>query len=102
MNDFSEKRDFPRMALDSLLDYLPAGESDLRQGRLRNLSARGVLFLTAEELQPDQQLKIMVTPVNTITPPMSAQARVLRCDEVAPEDGDERSWLVACALDRID
>ncbi len=102
MSDFSEKRAFPRMALDSVLDYLPEGESDQRQGRLRNLSARGMLFITTEALQPEQKLKVVVTPVNTITPPMSAEARVLRCDEVAAEGGDERSWLVACALDHID
>ena len=100
MSEYTEKRDFHRMSLDSALDYQREGDSERKQGRVRNLSARGMLFVAPEELQPEQRLTLVLTPVNAITPPMSARARVLRCDAVE-EDG-ERRWLIACALEQVD
>lgn len=102
MGDFDEKRDFHRMSLDCALDYQLAGAGDSRQGRVRNLSARGMLFIAPEELEPGQKLKLVLTPVNTITPPMSAHARVLRCDEVVEVGDSGRNWLVACEIEQID
>jgi len=102
MSEFSEKRDFLRMSLDSTLDYRLEGGGDQKQGRVRNLSARGMLFVAAEAMEPGQELKVVLTPPNPITPPMSANARVLRCDEVEAEQGDERSWLIACEIEQID
>ncbi len=101
-DDFSEKRDFHRMSLDSALDYQLEGSAEQRQGRVRNLSARGMLFVAGESLSPGQKLKVVLTPPNPITPPMSANARVLRCDEVEAENGEQRSWLVACEIEQID
>ncbi len=102
MSEFSEKRDFHRMSLDCALDYQLEGSSESRRGQVRNLSARGMLFIAPQALDPDQRLKVVLTPVNTITPPMTANARVLRCDEVEAEGDDERSWLVACEIEQID
>ncbi len=102
MSDFSEKRDFVRMSLDSALDYQLEGGAEQRQGRVRNLSARGMLFVAGEAMEPGQKLKVVLTPPNPITPPMSASARVLRCDSIEAEEGDENSWLVACEIEQID
>ncbi len=102
MSDYSEKRDFHRMPLDCELEYQLEGDSENHRGQVRNLSARGLLFSAPQQLATDQRLKVVLTPVNTITPPMSADARVLRCDEVEAESDGERSWLVACEIEQID
>ncbi len=102
MIEYSEKRDFLRMPLDCELDYQLEGDSERHRGQVRNLSAGGLLFVAPQELATDQRLLVTLTPVNTITPPMSANARVLRCDEVETESDGERSWLIACEIEQID
>ncbi len=79
--DFSEKRDFQRMVLDCSMEYWLGDETDSSQGKVINLSAKGVLFEASKEVQPGDNIKITLTPVNDITPPMSADTLVTRCDK---------------------
>ena len=79
--DYSEKRDFQRMALDCSLEYNLESEPKAYQGIVINLSAKGVLFIAEEAIEAGVNVNIKLTPVNDITPPMSAQAVVARCDK---------------------
>ena len=81
MSDYSEKRDFQRMALDCSLEYSISAEDKTYQGKIQNLSAKGVLFLGDKSIALGVQIQITVSPVNDITPPMVADVRVTRCDK---------------------
>lgn len=86
MTEYAEKRDFQRMTLDSTLEYQIHNEEKFFQGRIKNLSANGVLFVTNHSIPLGIKIQIKVTPDNDITPPMVADIKVLRCDKHA--DGD--------------
>ncbi len=86
MNDYSEKRDFQRMVLDCSLEYRISAEDKIYQGKIQNLSAKGVLFQGDQSIALGVQIQITVSPVHDITPPMVADVRVTRCDK--REDGN--------------
>jgi hypothetical protein len=96
MMDYAEKRDFQRMALDCSLEYQLVDNETVHQGKVVNLSAKGVLFIAEQALSKGDSVKIKLTPVNTITPPMSANATVARCDKQA-----EKEYEVACEIVQI-
>ena len=81
MAEYAEKRDFQRMSLDSSLEYQVLSEDRLYQGNIKNLSATGVLFVTDHSVPLGVNLRIKLSPENNITPPMSAQVKVTRCDK---------------------
>lgn len=86
MTDYSEKRDFQRMSLDSLLEYQMFNEKEVYQAKVMNLSATGLFFITTQSIPLGVQLNIKITPEKNVTPPMSAEVRVTRCDKHS--DGD--------------
>jgi hypothetical protein len=81
MTDYSEKRDFQRMALDCSLEYTTADDGKTYQGKVQNLSAKGILFQGDKEIALGVQIRITVSPVHDITPPMVADVSVTRCDK---------------------
>jgi PilZ domain len=96
MFDYSEKRDFLRMTVDCPGRYRAPGADQVRPAVVRNLSATGVLLLTEEPVAADAELALEIMPGKTITPPLAAFVKVLRCD--AGEDG---RYTLACAMMRI-
>ncbi len=86
MMDFSEKRDFQRMALDCVMEYQLDKDSETFQGKVINLSAKGILFVTSEAVEVGASVQIKLTPVHDITPPMSADTLVARCDKQSEGD----------------
>jgi c-di-GMP-binding flagellar brake protein YcgR len=96
MVDYSEKRDFLRMDMDCSLDYKVEGENESYQGQMKNLSASGIQFTCGHGMPPGSQIHVTLTPLNDITPPMSADVTVARCD---PESGS--GFLVAGQITRI-
>ncbi len=96
MVDYSEKRNFQRMTLDCSLEYQHADDDQFRCGTVKNLSATGVMFVAAESISVGSQLKIKLTPENTITPPMNADVVVSRCDPY-----DDSQYLLAGEITQI-
>lgn len=84
------------MALDCSLEYQKFDDGNKYQGRVKDLSATGVSFLIDERMPLGVSLHIKLTPVNDITPPMSAEVRITRCDKHL--DGD---YHVAGEITRI-
>ncbi|MES9944861.1 MAG: PilZ domain-containing protein [Candidatus Thiodiazotropha sp.] len=96
MNDFIEKRDFYRMAVDGEVRYRIDGESQLSAATIKNLSNSGLLMAADREIAPGAKITIAIVPGHTITPPLLAEASVIRSD--ATDDGH---YHVACTIDRI-
>jgi hypothetical protein len=96
MNPYAEKRNFLRMSVDCPARYRVAGSDSLSAGIVKNLSSSGMLILSEQEMDPGTQLAIEIMPGKTITPPLSAEARVVR--SLPTETGD---YNIACSFDRI-
>ncbi len=97
MQDYQEKRDYPRMAIECPARFqLDGGEGGA--ATVKNLSGGGLLAWIDRDVAPGAPLRMHVKPVNDITPPMTADVQVLRCSPV----GDSRgSFAVACQIRRI-
>jgi hypothetical protein len=96
MNDFSEKRSFPRMGIECPAQYLLQDTTDVVEGRVKNLSAAGLLLLTSHEINPGTRLSIHIVPTQPITPPFSANLTVVRSSA-----SGEGEFEVACSIERI-
>lgn len=98
MQDYSEKRDFYRMALDCEARFRIVG-SDLVQGAIiKDLSAAGVQLRTTEEVLPGTMLNLAIQPVKAITPPLYAVVTVIRCSPAEDADG---GYSVACGIEKM-
>jgi len=49
--DFSEQRNFHRMALNCVMGYQQEKNEQIHQGKVINLSATGILFGTSDYLE---------------------------------------------------
>jgi hypothetical protein len=78
MNNFAEKRDFLRMAIDCLLSFSRKGDKQSFKGHVVNLSSKGILFTSVTEFEEGDQLDIILTPTNSLTSPMQASVVVSR------------------------
>ena len=94
MTEYSEKRDFQRMTLDSTLEYQMENDSKVHHGIIRNLSAKGLLFTTADIIPLGTKVLVTLTPVNNITPPMSASVNITRCDKISDDEFDNAGTIL--------
>ncbi|MCB1791822.1 MAG: PilZ domain-containing protein [Gammaproteobacteria bacterium] len=83
MIDYSEKRDFMRMATDCPVTIRAFDATQAETAHLLDLSAGGVRFISPRALDQGERLQLMVRPLCEITPPLEAEVSVLRCDEIA-------------------
>ena len=84
------------MVLDCSMEYQLENEKEYRQGKVINLSAKGILFETSVAVKIGDHIKVKLTPVNNITPPMSANILVARCDKHS-----EKEFQVAAEIVQI-
>ena len=76
------------MVVDSPVEYRLQGETKVYHAIAKNLSSKGMMFIASDSITPGTQLQIKLTPASSITPPMQAQLKVLRCQP--RDDGDYR------------
>ncbi len=95
MIDYAEKRDFLRMPIDCELNFCESGGSKQYQGNVINLSSKGILFTSSEKFEPGASLEIVLTPSNSITPPMEATVTVSRVVD------NDVMFEIACEIDEI-
>ena len=95
MIEYAEKRDFLRMPIDCELSFSETGSSKQYQGNVINLSSKGILFTSNEKFEPGTSLEIVLTPSNSITPPMEATVRVSRVVD------NDVLFEIACEIDEI-
>ncbi len=96
MIDYSEKRDFIRMTMDSPARYRVEGAQDLQHAVVKDLSGGGVSLLTERPVAAESRVALTVIPGKSITPPLSAWIRVIRCDQAA--DG---YYTLACSIEEM-
>ncbi len=97
MQDYQEKRNYPRMAIECPASFQVVG-GEGGGAIVKNLSGGGLLLTVEQEIATGAEMKIKIKPVNDITPPMVAEVRVVRCTPVSrPQDG----YSVACQITRL-
>ena len=96
MLDYSEKRSFQRMNMGCPARFRPNGTEQVLSAVVDNLSHSGAALISETAVAPDQQMGLEVLPGKTITPPLSAMVRVLRCDP--REDGN---FNLICTIDKV-
>lgn len=95
MIDYAEKRDFLRMPIDCELTFSAAGSTRQYQGKVINLSSKGILFTSSEKFDEGDRLEIVLTPSKSITPPMEASVIVSRVNN------NEVMFEIACEIEKI-
>ena len=95
MSDYSEKRDFQRMAIDCGFSFSKRGEQQSHDGHVINLSSMGILFTSEQSFEPGSGLEIVLTPSNSLTPPMEASVTVTRVTD------NESIYELACEIEEI-
>ncbi len=96
MVDYSEKRDFQRMVVDCSFEFRLSGEQHRHHGTVRNLSAKGVSFLSEDPLAIGASISMKLTPQNDITPPLAAEVTITRC-----EPDEAGNHLIAGEITRL-
>ena len=84
LREFEEKRDFMRMLVDCEVHCRSVEHGTEYSGRVRNLSAQGLLFSTAQELAVGDRLDVVVQPRGGTSAPLEAKAEVVRVVVVEP------------------
>lgn len=78
MSTFAEKRDYLRMPIDCSFRYSVSDDHREHQGKVINLSSRGILFTSRQRLEEGALLDIVLAPSHPTTPPTHATAEVAR------------------------
>ena len=97
MQDYNEKRNYPRMSIECPASFKIV-DGDGGGAIVKNLSGGGLLMWMDRDIEAGLEMNIEIKPVSDITPPMVAQVRVLRC---SPAGGEEGSFSVACQISRL-
>ncbi len=97
--DYAEKRDFFRidMKVDCAVEFKVQGSERSEKGTVKNLSGKGLFFWADRTIAPETRLQVIMRPIQPLTPPLEAEATVLRCDPT--EDG---RFAVACQFAGIE
>lgn len=98
MQDYSEKRDFYRMAVDCAARYRVNGADTVQSATVKDLSAGGVQLRIDQELAAGATLNVEIQPGKAITPPLHAVVKVIRC---TPAEDDPRAFSIACSIERM-
>lgn len=78
MIDHGEKRGFMRMPIDCSMRFSVVGDDRDFQGKVINLSDKGILFSTRQKLEVGSLLTLVLTSSHADTPPMHATVKVIR------------------------
>jgi hypothetical protein len=95
MLEYSEKRDFPRMAVECPAQFRLEGSDKVDGAIVKDLSGGGVLLWVDQAVEAGSELSIMVMPGKNITPPLHAKLEVIRCFPLEEEEG---TYAAACSI----
>ncbi|MBW4933622.1 PilZ domain-containing protein [Marinobacter sp. F4206] len=94
MRDYSEKRDFHRMQVNSEIE-LTDGNGEVFTGICRDLSATGMQLLVHRPVAVGEELKTLLRPTGDEIPPLETVCEVLRCEP----DGD--GYLLGTTINEV-
>jgi len=98
MLEYMEQRAYPRMPVECPASFRIDGQHGTHGAVVKNLSGGGVLMWFDARMSPGTCLDIEVVPPSSITPPMHARMKVLRCTPVQEADGQ---FAVACKMEEL-
>jgi hypothetical protein len=78
MSDHPDKRDLPRIPVDSAVVYSQSGSTTIHHGRARNLSGSGILFTTPHRPEPGCLLNLHMRASPGRIPSLKAIVEVVR------------------------
>lgn len=84
MRDYSEKRDYHRMRLESEVEVTDASGTRTK-GICRDLSGSGMKVVVDRMFDKGMELNVLIPPADEQFPPFEASCTVLRCET----DGDK-------------
>ncbi len=96
--EYDEKRDSVRVEVDCPIIFRPDDNGGDEFGKVRNLSGRGMMFISARELPVESHLEVRIQPVDS-TPPLHARVRVVRVAKPRRGDGFEIGAVIQEMLD---
>ena len=108
MRNYDEKRDFIRVAVDSAISYGMLDEADEdvavetlldQKALLKNLSGRGLMFVSENEVIKESLIDIKVVPNNELTQPLHARVKVVRVMKQRHGEGYEVGGVIQSMLD---
>lgn len=99
MQDYAEKRDFYRMAVDCAARYRVAGADTVLHATVKDLSASGLQLCTDHAVESGVTLNVEIQPGKSITPPLHAVVRVIRCTPAGHDTGC--GFALACTIERM-
>ncbi|HTN35108.1 MAG TPA: PilZ domain-containing protein [Marinobacter sp.] len=94
MKDYSEKRDFHRMQVDSEIE-ITNSKGDVFSGICKDLSATGMQIFVKQPVAVGQELVAVLKGTGDQIPPLETVCEVLRCDE----DGD--GYLLGTVINEV-
>ncbi len=83
------------MAIDCDFSFRNRGDKQRFGGQVINLSSKGILFSSSQNFEIGSTLDIILTPSNSLTPPMEASVIVTRVVENQPV------YELACEIQEI-
>lgn len=75
---YSEKRNFIRMRIDTMVTFTLEGSNERYDGRCKNLSGNGMLLETGKKLNVGNKLDIIIPSENSEFSNLNATVEVLR------------------------
>ena len=79
MKDYSEKRDFHRMQVNSEIDITDS-QGNRFTGVCRNLSAAGMQLYVGREIAVGEELQTILHPTSDQFPPLETACEIIRCE----------------------
>jgi len=96
--DFDEKRDFFRVDVDTEIRVSVDDKEELL-GQVKNLSGRGMMFISERELEKESIVEVQINPQTAITPPLHANVRIVRVVKQRRGSGYETGAVIQEMLD---
>ncbi|PIP80393.1 MAG: pilus assembly protein PilZ [Gammaproteobacteria bacterium CG22_combo_CG10-13_8_21_14_all_40_8] len=88
--DYSEKRDFRRMSVNTHLHFNLANSNETFTGESRDISGSGISFCTSQQVQAGDILNVVIESELSKLPPLEICVEVIR---VTSEN--ENQYLIA-------
>jgi len=85
MRDYTEKRDFIRMKVDSEITLRESKSGTTCKGICRDLSGTGMSLEVNQLFQPDIELNISLPSNNETFPSFDTTVKVVRCTDLGNE-----------------
>ena len=96
--DYDEKRDFIRVEVDTEIKIRVSG-LDEEAGRVKNLSGRGMMFISENELEKESVVEVQISSEDDIAAPLHANVRVVRVAKQRRGNGYEIGAVIQEMLD---